>query len=241
MEPIKVHFNEEVINTYRPISVTELVKAFQCKRAGAHLKVRLGTNVRDLWPDEDGNFLIPPKASVVRLVAFEDRNIFNDDLDDDKEQKNKKSKVRSIVDDDDDDKEYKTKKSKGRRGNSSLPSFSGDRAVPGFKRKEALLKCPLPSKSAKQSTRSIEMCELVEKKEMENEKIVYRLKPIFEIPITISEMNDLNVRTIYKEIRRQVGGDQYVLLNKRGNPIRDMPNTRGLQYWDSKTSELKKL
>ena len=59
------------------------------------------------------------------------------------------------------------------------------------------------------------------------EKKTYEMNPIFEIPIKISQLDQLNVRTICREIRNQVGGNQYVLLNKKGTPIRDMPNTRG--------------
>ena len=104
MESIKIEFNKSVINTYCPVSLTELCKVFNCKRHGAHLKIKLGTNIKNIWPDDEGNFSIPSKATMAYLIAVEKES------------------------NDDDDDEYETEtfisnnKSNGRRGNSAFAS-----------------------------------------------------------------------------------------------------------------------
>ena len=54
---------------------------------------------------------------------------------------------------------------------------------------------------------------------------------VFEVPIDLVKMEtvrkNFTVYDIQNEICNQIGGCSYVIVNKKGNPIRDMPNTRG--------------
>ena len=211
MESIKIEFNNKFIFTFNPVNLIELVRLFKIRKNGAHFKVKVGNDVRNVWPDENGNFMIPPRTSVCHLIAMEE----------DEEESNNEPSSNSFP-------------RHARRGNSAFSSvksafasgsspFSthGTRAIPSLKRKgDVLASCssskikPPPSNIQ----RIIEVCEIKDD----------NLSPIFDVPINLAKMTELNVRTIVNEIRNQIGGRQYVLLNKKGNFIRGMPNTRGM-------------
>ena len=59
--------------------------------------------------------------------------------------------------------------------------------------------------------------------DVENDKIF----TYYEVPIDLGSMTEINVRTIQEAVKNQIGGEDFILTNKKGNPIRDMPNTRG--------------
>ena len=59
--------------------------------------------------------------------------------------------------------------------------------------------------------------------DVENDKIF----TYYEVPIDLGSMTKINVRTIQEAVKNQIGGEDFILTNKKGNPIRDMPNTRG--------------
>ena len=54
---------------------------------------------------------------------------------------------------------------------------------------------------------------------------------IYEVPIDLEKLGEkhgkFSIHHIQPEVAFQIGGTEYVLTNKKGNPIRDMPNTRG--------------
>ena len=206
---IKIEYNNKIIRTYHPVSLNELCTVFNCRENGAHLKVKLGSNVKLIWPDQQKMFSTPPKATSAYLIAKEDKDL---DLDEDDALTETPT-------------ETHRNNLKARRGNAALMDTKyGQRAVPGYKRKAEILSlCPPKKRAPCIPPRTVEMCEL----RRNEEKNCDELNPIFEIPLNISELESVNVRTICKEIRAQVGDTQYILLNKKSNPIRDMPNTRG--------------
>jgi len=57
---------------------------------------------------------------------------------------------------------------------------------------------------------------------------------IYEVPVDLTKLQgiygEVNIRNIQEEIQNQIGGEHYILTNKKGNPIRDMPNTRGMIF-----------
>ena len=175
---IKIEFNNIVIRTCLPVSLHELCTVFNCRENGAHLKVKLGSNVKLIWPYEQKIFSIPPKATIAYLIAVEDKDM---DSDEDKTYSKRSTET------------YSSNKFKGRRGNAALSTQFGQRAVPGYKRKEEIFSTCPPKKKAPPSIppRTVEMCELKRNEEKDCEE----LNPIFEIQLNISKLDDVNVKT----------------------------------------------
>uniref|UniRef100_A0A7M5V2I1 RING-type domain-containing protein n=1 Tax=Clytia hemisphaerica TaxID=252671 RepID=A0A7M5V2I1_9CNID len=110
-----------------------------------------------------------------------------------------------------------------RRGNAT--SQFGCRAIPSFKRKNSTNQFCLPSKKKMESiTKTISVSDVKDDK----------IFTYYEVPINLADLQEINVRTIQREVRAQIGGDDFILTNKKGNPVRDMPNTRGLSNWNNK-------
>ena len=54
---------------------------------------------------------------------------------------------------------------------------------------------------------------------------------MFEVPIDLEKLGEkhgkLSIHYIQQEVAFQIGGTENVLTNTKGNPIRDIQNTRG--------------
>lgn len=102
----------------------------------------------------------------------------------------------------------------------------GSRAVPSLKRSST----PAPLKRRKIETpcyKTITLTDIVEE-EVSN---------IYDVPIDLNKLEkcktDFTIDNVQKEFAFQVGCQQstFIITNKKGLPIRDMPNTRGMLYY----------
>ena len=228
MESVTILFNNRPLQLPRLfLRVSDLASCFYVQEEGLHLKcIQSNGESQNFFPQE-GKFNLNPNIDEYVLIAVK-----KDDTEGQTMTYNHDIRTPTI--------------SYGRRGNAGL------RAVPGFKRKSDMSSPSLPfplkkkkedSKSTKTKKISVWLSGIENSSQLTGQltdqepgpsrrrsKEPSKLEPysFYEIPICLEQINsEVNVRSIISEIRRQVGGMDYVITDKKGNPIRDMPNTRG--------------
>ena len=110
----------------------------------------------------------------------------------------------------------------GRRGNGARP-------VPTFNNKRKFKDFSIPPKKSglakvKNFMKNITISHIDENN---------NLSTIFDVPINVTELAlrhpDFTVDDVQEEVKSQVGGSAFfIITDKRGHPIRDMKNTRGI-------------
>ena len=201
MDMIKVRYGGKVIPMLRQITTSELAALFHLQTNGMHLKVRMTPNgsYESIYPHVN-IFHVSESVAESILIGVPQQE----------EENNLNTPVASSSSSSTSMSTY------GRRGNSALQALQGSRAVPSLKRKFGS-SFTLPSKKKENIIKTISVSDV------ENDKIF----TYYEVPIDLGSMTEINVRTIQEAVKNQIGGEDFILTNKKGNPIRDMPNTRG--------------
>ena len=207
MEQVKINYNSKPMQLPRLfVTVDDLATMFNVNKEGMHLKYMSNNLPQNVWPSPNGRFDLP-NVSEFYLVALSSPSIssstpggFTHEAVPNLFKTTENLQTPTI--------------NYGRRGNSGI------RAVPGFKRPH-MTQSPAPLKKNKKIDHKLITISGVD---MEN-MVPYS---IYEVPINLDNIkSQVDVKTIINEIRNQIGGVNYILTNKKGNPIRDMPNTRG--------------
>ncbi|XP_066922938.1 uncharacterized protein [Clytia hemisphaerica] len=244
-----------IIHNNRPLQLPrlflradDLAACFAVDREGLHLKcITNNGEIKNFIPLSDGKFELDPTINKYNLVAVNNdtHRLINNDSSSSSRTPNVRYGHGSM---NNENNEMRTPTiAYGRRGNAGL------RAVPGFKRKSnssPVLPVPLGRKK-KEETKSKKKIsiwlsgikkiekdrnrEFFHQEDLRNkEPVKFEPYPFYEVPVCLEEISckeQVNVRSIIGEIRRQIGGMDYVITDKKGNPIRDMPNTRGAENW----------
>jgi len=220
MEFMKILFNSKVVTLPKTstIPVHEVADLFNVERSGIHLKVKLNAEFQNIYPIDD-EFQIPVGCNQAFLIAI-DRNMSN-------LQSTAVTPVPAITNVSSQSRSFDffspfTK----RRGNSA----SGSRAVPSHKRSDSYSSStPLPLKKKKTQDNIFKTITISDVAVSDNIPMT-----IYEVPVDLTKLQgiygEVNIRNIQEEIQNQIGGEHYILTNKKGNPIRDMPNTRGMIF-----------
>ncbi|XP_066934634.1 uncharacterized protein [Clytia hemisphaerica] len=213
---IKIKYGSTFIMMLRDINVNELVAIFNVKIDGLHLKAKINNNYESIWPSND-RFNIPGNVTEALVIAIQSNDYQSQiPTGDSNNVATTNNNVTSTS-------SNNNNRVPARRGNAT--SQFGCRAIPSFKRKNSTNQFCLPSKKKMESiTKTISVSDVKDDK----------IFTYYEVPINLADLQEINVRTIQREVRAQIGGDDFILTNKKGNPVRDMPNTRGLSNWNNK-------
>jgi len=198
------------------LDIKDLTLIFNVKEAGLHLKVNDGVTWINVWRQSNGCISeesLPPHCTEALLIAMENDN---------------PTQTSTIVTNSNNFDSTITTTSNsyyyGRRGNSAN---NGPRALQNtYKRKFEVSKStpiPLRKRSSLNYMKNITVTHITENSTMET---------IFDVPVNITELAQkypsFTVDDIQEEVKSQVGGSIYfIITDKKGNPIRNMKNTRG--------------
>ena len=212
------------------LTISEIERIYQIDSPGAHLKVKSGAGFENIWPDRVGKFTVPPICSSAIVVAMHRQE---------NEQENTCMPNYSGG----------TGSMGNRRGNSAAtffsPAFFNERFEPSTSASSFHVMSRGRSKFFPQSGLGSRPAPAVwggkGKKRKSVESKSFRLtfvdgdgifKDMWEIPIDLSQLQEMHgqytVLHVVAEIERQLSEDaKLVVTDIKGNPIRDMPSTRG--------------
>ena len=193
---------------------------FNVKEEGMHLKAFSCGSWKNLYPSLSGVFAVPEDCNEVILIAMDNSVTYNSHL---TATETTSSSGKNIF------------SKSARRGNAAgitqgheghVSSFFGKRSVPSFKKAASSIPIPCRRKKTEPCFKMVAVSDI--NLETETDSAPYT---IYEVPIDLEKLGEkhgkFSIHHIQPEVAFQIGGTEYVLTNKKGNPIRDMPNTRG--------------
>lgn len=216
------------------ITLSELQRIYEIDASGAHLKVKSGAGFQNIWPGPTGKFTLPPNCCTAIVVAMhineqEDISIPTSDY-------------------------SGTVGSRGaRRGNSAAaffsPSFFNEKFQPSSPMSSLHVMSRGRSKFFPQSgvgSRPVPAAWGGKgKKRKATDTKSFRLtfvdgdgnfEDMWEIPIDLNQLQEMHglytVVHVVAEVERQLSEEnaKLVITDIKGNPIRDMPSTRGKTF-----------
>ena len=213
------------------LTISEIERIYQIDSPGAHLKVKSGAGFENIWPDRAGKFTVPPNCFSAIVVAMHRQE---------NEQENTCMPNYSGG----------TGSMGNRRGNSAAtffsPAFFNERFEPSTPASSFHVMSRGRSKFFPQSGMGSRPAPAVwggkGKKRKSVESKSFRLtfvdgdgifEDMWEIPIDLSQLQEMHgqytVLHVVAEIERQLSEEdaKLVVTDIKGNPIRDMPSTRG--------------
>jgi len=202
---IKYKSNSTVLPLGNVLS-TDLAMLFSVKLHGMHLKININDDWQNIWP-ENGQFKLPSVNEAFLIAADESTGVTAMNI---------TTTAPSTV-------------WSGRGNNVSFSvgthtqSVAGPRAVPSTKR---CTPAPLKKKLKMDSCYKI-----ISISDITSETVP---ESIYDVPIDLNKLDRLNTNFGIIEVQREIGnqvnvpGQTFILTNKKGHPIRDMENTRGI-------------
>lgn len=217
MDIIKINCNGKETQLPRSmVEVDELAFIFNVRADGMHMKAFDGRVWKNIYPSGNKRFEgIPENCKETLLIALQSQQSTSTES---------KPQTPSL-------------RLHNRRGNAALstPPFpmgatinrktydQGPRAIPSFKNS-----VPVPCKKRKPDACFKMICV----SDVDTDCMDGQPYTIYEVPVDLAKLHDqfgdFGIDEIQQEVAYQIGGTAYVLTNKKGNPIRNMPNTRGI-------------
>lgn len=212
------------------LTLSELQRIYQFDAPGAHLKVKSEAGFQNIWPGPNGKFSLPPNCFSAIVVAMHAHN----------EQENASMDYSGAA------------SSLGaRRGNSAAAMFSPAQFNERFEPSSSVSSLHVMSRGRSKffpqsgiGSRPVPTAWGGKgKKRKATETKSFRLtfvdgdgnfEDMWEIPIDLTQLQEMHglytVLHVVSEIERQLGEEdtKLVVTDIKGNPIRNMPATRGM-------------
>jgi len=216
MDTVKIFFHQKKIQIPRIIDTADISILFSVNIEGLHVRCKSQTGWITVWPS-NGSLVFSDDISEGYLIASESQQKSAQNT------SSSTSPASSFYPQSDPATPSNSNFLFGRRGDL------GSRAVPSMKRSS--IPAPLTSLKRKKLSSESPCYKVITLTDIVDDEIVN----IYDVPVDLYKLKrskeTFTIDDIQKELAFQVGcptTTSYIITNKKGLPIRDMPNTRGM-------------